>query len=136
MDNTILSNESPKPLSIWQMLGLHLDPGVIIMVFFFLPHPLLSEQCTRQLCRYFWRYCFPHPVRAWFLYYQGKKLNGRYSLEGVVLLRERIPTWQFVLLVFRLVSWGGLAFGLLTVVDNFFVQAMNAGFLVGRRRQT
>jgi len=127
MDNTILSNESPKPLSIWQMLGLHLIPGAMITVFFFLTAPAIIRAGYPPIMSLFLAILLILiPFELGFLYYQGKKLNGRYSLEGVVLLRERIPTWQFVLLVFALVSWGGLAFGLLTVVDNFFVQAMNA----------
>ena len=127
MDNTILSNESPKPLSIWQMLGLHLIPGALITVFFFLTAPAIIRAGYPPIMSLFLAILLILiPFELGFLYYQGKKLNGRYSLEGVVLLRERIPTWQFVLLVFALVSWGGPAFGLLTVVDNFFVQAMNA----------
>jgi membrane protease YdiL (CAAX protease family) len=31
-----------------------------------------------------------------------------------------------VLLVFALIVWGGLAFGLLSTVDNYFVQVMNS----------
>jgi membrane protease YdiL (CAAX protease family) len=45
-------------------------------------------------------------------------------LKNIVLLRDRVPTWQFVLLVFTLIVWGGLAFGLLSAVDNYFVRTM------------
>ena len=125
MNNTILSIEAPKPLGLWEMLGLHLLPGALITVFYFWAAPTIIRAGYPPLLAILLAILvILIPFELGFLYYQGKKLNGRYSLEGVVLLREHIPTWQFVLLVFALVSWGGLAFGLLPKVDDFFVQSM------------
>jgi membrane protease YdiL (CAAX protease family) len=124
--NDNLVSENPNPLGVWQMLGFHLIPGALITAFFFLAAPSVIQAGYPPIMSLFLAILLILiPFELGFLYYQGKKLNGRYSLEGIVLFRERIPTWQFILLVFALVSWGGLAFGLLTAIDNFFVQAMS-----------
>ncbi len=39
------------------------------------------------------------PIELGILYYQGRKRNGRLSLEGVVLNRERLPVWTFLWMV-------------------------------------
>jgi CAAX protease family protein len=126
MNNNILSSETPTPLGVWQMLGLHLIPGALITVFFFLTAPAIIHAGYPALMSLWLAILLILiPFELGFLAYQGKKLNGRYSLEGVVLFRECIPTWQFVSLIAALVVWGGLAFGLLTAIDNVFVQGMD-----------
>ena len=122
-------NDNLKLLGIWQMLGLHLIPGALITTFYFLTAPSIIWAGYPPLMAILLAILvILIPIELGFLYYQGKKLNGRYSLEGVVLLRDRTPIWQFVLLVITLVMWGGLAFGLLTKVDNYFIQTMFSWF--------
>jgi CAAX protease family protein len=126
VNENILSSETPTPLGVWQMLGLHLIPGALITVFFFLTAPAVIHAGYPALMSLWLAILLILiPFELGFLTYQGKKLNGRYSLEGVVLFRERIPTWQFVSLVAALVMWGGLAFRLRTGIDNVFVQDMD-----------
>ena len=52
------------------------------------------------------------PFELGYLLREGRRRNGRLSLEGVVLYRERIPSWQFALLAVGLFLWSGVAFGL------------------------
>lgn len=112
-------------MSVWQMLGLHLIPGALITVFFFLTAPAIVDAGYPPLMSLFLAILLVLiPFELGFLAYQGKKLNGRYSLDGVVLFRERIPSWQCVCLVAALVVWSGLAFGLLRAMDNFCAQSM------------
>src|SRR6476660_9265681 len=104
MNNNILSSDIPIPLGLWQMLGLHLIPGALITVFFFLTAPAIIHAGFPALMSLWLAILFILiPFELGFLAYQGKKLNGRCSLEGVVLFRERIPTWQFVSLIAALV---------------------------------
>ena len=127
-DNTFPDNPQ-QPFNIWQILGLHLIPGALITAFFFLIGPLIIRAGYPPLMAIRLAILvILIPFELGFLYYQGKKLNGRYSLQGIVLLREQTPTWQFVLFVCALVLWGGLAFGLLSKVDDFFIQNMFAWF--------
>jgi hypothetical protein len=51
------------------------------------------------------------PFELGYLLREGKRRNGRLSLEGVVLYRQPIPLWQFALLVVGLFLWSGVAFG-------------------------
>jgi CAAX protease family protein len=126
VNKNILQRQIPTPLGVWQMLGLHLIPGALITVFFFLAAPAIIRAGYPPLMSLFLAILLILiPFELGFLAYQGRKLNGRYSLEGVVLFREHIPTWQFVSLIAALVVWSGLAFGQLTVVDNVFVQRMD-----------
>lgn len=123
--NNISGEETPKPLGVGQMLGLHLIPGALITAFYFLTAPAIIRAGYPPLMAILLAILvILIPFELGFLYYQGKKQNGRYSLDGIVLLREHTPIWQFVGLVFVLITWGGLAFGLLSTVDNFFVQSM------------
>jgi membrane protease YdiL (CAAX protease family) len=125
VNKNILSSETPTPLGVWQMLGLHLIPGALITIFYFLTAPAVIHAGYPPLMALFLAILLILiPFELGFLAYQGKQLNGRYSLEGVVLFRDRTPTWQLVSLTAALVVWCGLAFGLLTAIDNFFVQGM------------
>ena len=125
MNTNTLANDPQKSLGAWQMLGLHLLPGALITFFYFLIAPaIIRAGYPPMMAILLAILVILIPFELGFLYYQGKKLNGHYSLKGVVLLREQTPTWQFVLLVFALILWGGLAFGLLSTVDNFFIQTM------------
>jgi membrane protease YdiL (CAAX protease family) len=51
--------------------------------------------------------------------YQAKKKNGSFSLRGVVLYRNPIPTWQYFVWVPALFVVMGLIFTLMKPVDAF-----------------
>jgi len=55
---------------------------------------------------------------------EGRRRNGRLSLEGVVLYRDRIPSWQFALLVVGLFLWSAVAFGLVALLDAPLIEAL------------
>jgi len=78
--------------SIAQSIALHLLPGLL-----FLPVFLIAAQLTDGLN--IPKHLAPSligftlviiPFESGFLLYQGKKLNGRFSLKGVILYRESI----------------------------------------------
>lgn len=122
-------NETLKHHGVWQMLGLHLIPGALITVFFFLITPAVMRAGFPPYMAIMLAILFILiPFELGFLFYQGKKLNGRYSLNGVVLFREHTPAWQTVLLVVALFVWSGLMFSLLPKVDNYFVRNWFAWF--------
>ena len=127
MNQSGISNESPTPLGVWQLLALHLLPGALITIFFFVTGPAIIHAGFPPILSLFLAILLILiPFELGFLVYQGKRLNGRYSLKGVVLFREHVPTAQFVSLIAVLVAWSGLTFGLLTAIDNISVQAMDS----------
>jgi len=60
------------------------------------------------------------PVELGYLFYAGKKLNGRFSLKGVVSYRVPIPTWQYFVWVPGLFLLLGLIFTVMKPMDAFF----------------
>jgi membrane protease YdiL (CAAX protease family) len=122
-------NETPKPLGAWHMLGLHLIPGALITAFFFLIAPaVMRAGFPAYMAIMLAILLILIPFELGFLLYQGKKRNGRFSLEGIVLFREHTPAWQTILLVLVLFVWSGLMFGLLPKVDDYFVRTWFAWF--------
>ena len=50
------------------------------------------------------------PIQLGYLYSLGKKRSGRFTLEGIVLFRERMPWWQYAVLGLTIVTWIVLIF--------------------------
>jgi uncharacterized protein len=122
-------NENPKALGIWRMVGLHLIPGALITAFFFLTAPTVMRAGYPPLLAILLAILFILiPFELGYLLYQGKKQNGRISLQGIVLFRDRLPVWQLALLVVGLLIWGALMFSLLPTVDAFFIRTLFTWF--------
>ena len=58
------------------------------------------------------------PLELGILYWQGKKRNGKFSLEGIVLNREKTPALQFAQLTFAALFGAVLFFALLGWLDK------------------
>ena len=116
-------------LSIWNTILLHLFPGALITAFFFLTAPVLIQAGFPPIMSlYLAILLILIPFELGFLFYQGKKLNRRYSLDGVVLFRERTPIWQMIFWIIVLFAWSGLAFSLLPKLDALITQTFFAWF--------
>jgi uncharacterized protein len=116
-------------LSMGNTIVLHLFPGALITAFFFLTGPVLIRAgFPPMLSLYLAILLILIPFELGFLFYQGKKLNGRYSLDGVVLFRERMPIWQMIFLIIALFTWSGPVFSLLPKLDTFITQTFFAWF--------
>jgi glucan phosphoethanolaminetransferase (alkaline phosphatase superfamily) len=79
---------------------LHLLPGILIGTVFFLLAPIVERNGLPS----FWAFGIADlvvllPFVFGLLFYEGYKRNGRLSLDGVVLYREPIPWWQYLLYV-------------------------------------
>jgi hypothetical protein len=62
------------------------------------------------------------PIELGILVYEGKKRNGKFSLKGIVVYRERISPGQYFLWVPLLVVWTGICLVLLSPLDEFFIK--------------
>jgi membrane protease YdiL (CAAX protease family) len=108
---------------------LHLLPGGLITAFFFLIGPgLIRRGFPPILSLYLAILLILIPFELGFLFYQGKKRNGYYSLNGIVLFRERIPIRKMILIIFSLFAWGGLVFTLLPKLDSLISETLFAWF--------
>jgi CAAX protease family protein len=129
-DSKAISCQNDPPiqcLSLVRTILLHLFPGTLITIFFFLAAPaLIHAGFPPILSLYLAILMILIPFELGFLFYQGKKLNGRFSLEGVVLFRERTPIWQMSFVVMVIFFWDGIVFFLLPKLDTFFARTFFA----------
>lgn len=108
-----------QTLSIWKTIILHLFPGALITAFFFLAGPfLIRAGFPPIMALYLAILLILIPFELGFLYYQGKKRNGRYSLDGIVLYREQTPIRQMIFAIMGLFALGGLVFNLISNLDS------------------
>ena len=64
------------------------------------------------------------PVELGYLFYQGKKMTGRLSLQGVISYRNSIPWWQYLAWSFVIFISVGAIFTLLKPVDAFLQERL------------
>ena len=89
--------------SIAKLLLLHLLPAFIWLIFYIPLARIASEKgIPTMFVMYILVALILVPFEMGFLYYQGKKINGKLSLKGVILYREKMPWWQY--LVFGSIS--------------------------------
>src|SRR5688572_20665613 len=91
---------NPEQHSLPRSIALHLLPGILTGAAFFLIAPITQRNGLPSL----WAVGIADllvilPFIYGLLFYEGYKRNGRLSLDGVVLYRERIPWWQCLVFV-------------------------------------
>ena len=106
---------------------LHLAPGILTGAFYFLVqeplHRIGYPSLMALICAVI---VVLVPVELGYLLYEGKKKNGRFSLQGVVLYRTPIPIWQYFLWGFAVLALMGLIFTLMKPVNTFLQQNLYA----------
>ena len=118
------STNEQHPLALSVLL--HLLPGILIGTLFFLLAPIAQGGGLPPV----WAHGIADlvvlvPFVFGLLYYEGYKRNGRLSLDGVVLYREPIPWWQYLIYVPLLLASSALIL-LLAPVSNTLFQELFA----------
>jgi uncharacterized protein len=102
-----------------QTLLLHLVPGALITIAFILLGPWMQAHHLPRILAILLPILFVLiPVELGFLYYLGYRRNGRLSLEGIVLYRERLPIKEYFIFPLLLLVSFALAFLALANVDQ------------------
>lgn len=110
--------------SLPRSIMLHLFPGVLIAVFYFLTvQPVQTLGFPSYMALLLAIPVVLLPVQLGYLFYQGKKRNSRFSLRGIVLYRERIPMWQYFVFVPVLFLVLAALFKLTSPVDNILLSS-------------
>jgi len=92
--------ETNEQHSIGKSIALHLLPGVFILVLFLAAVPFVMRAGYPPIFAIsIGGITFGLGFQVWHLYHEGKKRNGKWSLEGIVLYREPMPVWQYFALV-------------------------------------
>ena len=101
-------------------IAYHLLPGLVILAAYFLITPFLRRLGLPSMM-VLWLICLVVlvPLELGILYWQGKKRNGKFSLEGIVLNRKKTPVWQFTLWTFGALASAVLCFALFGALDGF-----------------
>lgn len=106
--------ELPRHSPLFSIV-LHLLPGVLILLFALIIGPIVIRAgLPPLLIPSLWVLFALIPFELGYLFYQGKKRNGKLSLRGIVLYREPMPVKFYVLLVPLLMVWGVLVFLLIS----------------------
>jgi membrane protease YdiL (CAAX protease family) len=105
--------------SLATTIAFHLLPGVAILAAYILVTPLLRRAGLPSMM-VLWLICLVVlvPIELGILYWQGRKRNGKFSLEGIVLNREKTPVRQFALWVFIALVSAVLCFALFGALDG------------------
>jgi membrane protease YdiL (CAAX protease family) len=128
--------------SLGKSIVLHLLPGVLLVLFYIATTPLaLKLGFPTFFALMVGIGIIIIPFELGYLLIHAKKRNGTLSLRGIVLYREPMPVWQYVVLTLLLVTWMGLFFGVLAepidkfFIDRFFTWIPNWFFLFGPASQ-
>jgi membrane protease YdiL (CAAX protease family) len=106
--------------TIGQSIILHLLPGILIGAFYYaIAQPIRNMGYPSLAAFTLAAIVILIPFELGFLLYQGKKKNGALSLEGIVLYRQQIPLWQYLVWVPVIFILVGLIFTGLTPVSSF-----------------
>ena len=120
-----VSEQDVQPHTIWKSILLHLIPGALFLVFFILAVPLVENLgLPLRFASLLGVFLVLIPIELGVLFFEGKKRNGRFSLSGIVVFRERIPLWQYFLWVPLLVLWSGILALLLSPFGDFLVKTV------------
>jgi membrane protease YdiL (CAAX protease family) len=124
-DNSITTTDEYPQHSVLVSIGLHIVPGILLTAVFIALKPLVARIGYPPLLAFILAVLLVDiPFQLGIMYYQGKKLDGRYSLQGVVLYREKTPWLQFLIIfLVGVVLLFGLA-TLATPVNSFLSQQL------------
>jgi len=105
--------------TVLQTLLLHLLPGAAITIAFILLGPWFKANHLPPMLAILLPILFVLiPLELGFLFFLGYRRNGKLSLEGIVLLRERLPVKEYFIFPPVLLVWFFLSFWALANVDK------------------
>jgi membrane protease YdiL (CAAX protease family) len=107
--------------SLGRSVVLHLLPGVLILLFFVVLTPILTEKGLPTLFSLFLAVAVVLiPFELGYILYQGKAKNKTFSLKGVVLYRREIPKWQHLVIIPLFLAWAIISYFIIApqIQDN------------------
>ncbi len=88
--------ETAEQHSVVKSLALHILPGLLIAAAFVISAPLAMRMGFPPLLAMVTAgIAVGLGFQLWHLLNEGKRRNGNWSLEGIVLYREPLPLWQY-----------------------------------------
>jgi uncharacterized protein len=119
-----------ESLSIGKLLAFVFVPALLILVFFIAFAPLCAAHGIPSLLALLAAILIVLlPVELGTLLYLGKKRNGRLSLEGIVLNREKMPGWLYPAAGLVLFAWAALCFVVIFAKTDAYIEHRLFGWL-------
>jgi membrane protease YdiL (CAAX protease family) len=121
-----MTNQQPiEKHTIVQSVILHLFPGILMGIFYFLIHRPVQEFGYPSSFALILAIIFVLvPVELGYLLLKGKQATGRYTLDGLISYRTPVPWWQSILwILIVLVLMAGI-FTVLKPVDNILMEKL------------
>lgn len=113
-----------KQLSIPKMILFHLLPGAVGTIVYIAIAPFLMGSGYPSIFSILVAAAgVIMPIELGYLFYQAKQTNGTFSLKNVLLFRDALPKWQYVVIPLILVIWGFLVTGVTPLLDNLIAEA-------------
>jgi uncharacterized protein len=111
--------------SMAQSIILHLLPGILVGCFYFFARKPVANLGYPSIFALLLAFAFILvPIELGYLLYQGKKMTGRFTLQGIISYRNPIPWWQYFVWVITIVVVIGAIFRLLEPVDGFLQEKL------------
>jgi uncharacterized protein len=108
-----------------QSIILHLFPGILVGIFYFLARQPFANMGYPSIFALLLAFAFVLiPIELGFLLYQGKQKTGRFTLQGIIGYRNSIPWWQYFVWPIPVVAVTGAIFKLLAPVDTFLQERL------------
>lgn len=125
--STSTTSDFPQQ-SLLKSVGLHVLPGALTTVAFLIFKPLLDSSGFPPLLAYLLAVLLVDlPVLLGVMLYEGKKRSGRYSLEGVVLYRDKVSWKTFALVFVGAFMVIYVLMMVMTPVSSFLTEAVFSG---------
>jgi membrane protease YdiL (CAAX protease family) len=117
------SDYPPDQHTLGRSILLHLLPGALILGAFLAFYPLTAALGLPALIALLLAVIVAAiPTQLGHLLYQGYRRNGRLSLEGVVVFRQRSPLWQYLLFIPLGIVWSFGWYGALAPVSDWLTR--------------
>jgi membrane protease YdiL (CAAX protease family) len=111
--------------TILQSIILHLLPGILIGLFYFLIRQPIQNLGYPSILALILAIIFVLvPVELGYLLFKGKQLTGRYTLDGLISYRTSIPWWQSILWILIVLGLMGAIFTVMRPVDNLLLEKL------------
>ena len=101
---------------------LHLLPGILILAFFLIltPH-LTGEEFPTLFCLFLAVPVVLIPFELGYILYQARRKNKTFSLNGIVLYRQKLPVWQYIALIPPILAWALVSYFIIAPpIQDFF----------------